>query len=50
MRQALNWIKDQPVWLYTVIKTWGASPRAVGSPLIANGDGVVCACGAGARQ
>lgn len=50
MRQALSWIEDRAVWLCTVNKTWGSSPWAVGSLPIANGDGVVCACGAGDRQ
>ncbi|WP_380179071.1 XdhC family protein [Kalamiella sp. sgz302252] len=42
MSQALSWIKQQPVWLCTVIKTWGSSPRAVGSLLVANQQGAVC--------
>lgn len=27
LRQAVDWIENQPVWLCTVIKTWGSSPR-----------------------
>jgi len=40
--QALGWIEQQPVWLCTVIKTWGSAPRAVGSLLVANQHGNVC--------
>lgn len=42
LRQAAGWIETQPVWLCTVIKTWGSSPRAVGSLLVASGRGDVC--------
>lgn len=42
MHQALTWITHQPVWLCTVIRTFGSSPRAPGALLVANGQGAVC--------
>ncbi|MEI2263920.1 XdhC family protein [Erwinia sp. CGal63] len=42
MQQAAEWIATEPVWLCTVIATWGSSPRAVGSLLVANARGAVC--------
>lgn len=42
MHQALSWIARQPVWLCTVIRTYGSSPRVPGSLLVANGQGAVC--------
>ena len=35
-----QWVRDgKPSWLCTVIKTWGSSPRPVGSLLCCNSDG-----------
>lgn len=37
--QAVSWIKEQPVWLCTVLNTYGSSPRSPGSLLVAKQDG-----------
>lgn len=37
--QAIRWIKVEPVWLCTVLNTYGSSPRSPGSLLVAKGDG-----------
>lgn len=37
--QALSWIKEQPIWLCTVLSTYGSSPRSPGSLLVAKADG-----------
>ena len=37
--QAITWIKEQPVWLCTVLSTYGSSPRSPGSLLVAKADG-----------
>ncbi|MDW5378366.1 XdhC family protein [Halomonas sp. HP20-15] len=40
LSQALDWARDgHTLWLCTVISTYGSSPRAPGSMLIARGDG-----------
>ncbi|BDH46364.1 hypothetical protein TUM12370_24080 [Salmonella enterica subsp. enterica serovar Choleraesuis] len=39
LRQALAWSSEQPVWLCTVLRTWGSSPRAPGALLAANPQG-----------
>ncbi len=36
--QALSWIKE-PIWLCTVLSTYGSSPRSPGSLLVAKADG-----------
>lgn len=37
-----DWLgEDQPVWLVTVVKTYGSSPRPVGAMLICRPDGVL---------
>ncbi|HBO24650.1 MULTISPECIES: XdhC family protein [unclassified Providencia] len=38
--QAITWVKEQPVWLCTVLSTYGSSPRSPGSLLVAKGDGL----------
>lgn len=36
----LQWLgQDQPVWLCTILKTWGSSPRPIGSMMAATLDG-----------
>ncbi|WP_272574263.1 XdhC family protein [Providencia sp. PROV259] len=37
--QALSWIKEEPIWLCTVLSTYGSSPRSPGSLLVAKADG-----------
>ncbi|BBV03280.1 XdhC family protein [Providencia rettgeri] len=37
--QALSWIKKEPIWLCTVLSTYGSSPRSPGSLLVAKADG-----------
>lgn len=37
--QAVSWIKEQPVWLCTVLNTYGSSPRSPGSLLVTKPDG-----------
>ena len=40
LEQARDWARDgHPVWLVTVIETWGSAPRPVGSNLVINDDG-----------
>ena len=40
LNQLTHWIKaGQKCWLATVVKTWGSSPRPVGSPFCCNTDG-----------
>ncbi|MEQ5136138.1 MULTISPECIES: XdhC family protein [Providencia] len=38
--QAIKWAMDEPVWLCTVLNTYGSSPRSPGSLLVAKGDGM----------
>lgn len=40
--QAINWLKQQPVWLCTVLNTYGSSPRSPGALLAATQDGHYC--------
>jgi|GEM_PF-170917 Xanthine and CO dehydrogenases maturation factor, XdhC/CoxF family len=42
IKQALVWSAQQPVWLCTVINTWGSSPRHPGALLVANGEQQWC--------
>lgn len=37
--QALNWLEQQPVWLCTVLNTYGSSPRSPGALMVATRDG-----------
>src|SRR5690625_3697515 len=38
--QALTWVRDgHPIWLCTVLSTYGSSPRAPGAMLVARDDG-----------
>lgn len=40
LSQLTGWVADgKPSWLCTVVKTWGSSPRPVGSLLCCNSDG-----------
>lgn len=42
LRQARDWhAQGQPVWLVTVIETWGSAPRPPGALLAMRGDGQV---------
>lgn len=42
LSQALTWSARQPLWLCTVLRTWGSSPRAPGALLAANSGGEWC--------
>lgn len=42
IRQALSWLEQQPVWLCTVLKTYGSSPRSPGALLAAVADHRFC--------
>ncbi|MBB1201435.1 XdhC family protein [Enterobacteriaceae bacterium 89] len=37
--QALQWVGQQPVWLCTVLATYGSSPRSPGAMMVANAQG-----------
>ncbi|WP_462379157.1 XdhC family protein [Pseudomonas sp. Marseille-QA0892] len=40
IEQALSWARDgQPIWLCTVLSTYGSAPRAPGALLVAKADG-----------
>jgi xanthine dehydrogenase accessory factor len=42
LRQARDWFRSgHPVWLVTVIETWGSAPRPPGALLCLRGDGLV---------
>lgn len=42
LKQARDWfIGGEPVWLVTVIETWGSAPRPAGALLALRGDGLV---------
>ena len=42
LAQARDWfVQGQPVWLVTVIETWGSAPRPPGALLALRGDGLV---------
>ncbi|PVZ88906.1 XshC-Cox1 family protein [Serratia sp. S1B] len=40
--QAINWLEQQPVWLCTVLNTYGSSPRSPGALMVATLDGHYC--------
>ncbi|HGM6861029.1 TPA: XdhC family protein [Serratia rubidaea] len=40
--QAMSWLQQQPVWLCTVLATYGSSPRAPGALMAAGADGRYC--------
>lgn len=40
--QAITWLTHQPVWLCTVLNTYGSSPRAPGALMVATRDGHFC--------
>lgn len=43
IRQAINWLElSLPVWLCTVVSSFGSSPRPPGAMLVAKGDGASC--------
>lgn len=42
LSSAKQWAEFQPVWLCTVLKTWGSSPRSPGALLAATQDGNYC--------
>lgn len=42
LRQAIAWAREQPVWLCTVLRTWGSSPRSPGALMVVNGAGQWC--------
>lgn len=37
--QALQWVQQQPIWLCTVLATYGSSPRSPGAIMVANATG-----------
>ncbi|MRS15010.1 XdhC family protein [Enterobacteriaceae bacterium RIT691] len=39
LHQALQWLPTQPIWLCTVLATYGSSPRPPGAMLVANAQG-----------
>lgn len=40
IEQAVEWLKQaQPIWLCTVLRTYGSAPRSAGSLLVATADG-----------
>ena len=42
LQQARDWARQgHPVWLVTVIETWGSAPRPPGALLAMRGDGLV---------
>lgn len=42
LQQAVDWARDEAIWLCTVLHTWGSSPRSPGSLLVARHDGRHC--------
>lgn len=40
--QAMEWLAHQPVWLCTVLNTYGSSPRAPGALMVATAGGHFC--------
>lgn len=42
LQQAIAWANAQPVWLCTVLKTWGSAPRSPGALMVANSAGQWC--------
>ena len=42
LKQLTQWVSEgRPSWLCTVVKTWGSSPRPIGSLLACNSDGQI---------
>ena len=39
LKQGLSWVVSQPIWLCTVISTFGSSPRPPGAMRVINSDG-----------
>lgn len=42
INQAQSWLQQGPVWLCTVLSTYGSSPRSPGAMLVANASGNFC--------
>lgn len=42
LRQAISWLEHRPVWLCTVLKTYGSSPRSPGALLAATAEARFC--------
>lgn len=42
INQSCLWIKNQPVWLCTVLTTFGSSPRPPGALMVINAEGNFC--------
>lgn len=42
IRQGCLWLEQQPVWLCTVLNTFGSSPRSPGALMVATADGRFC--------
>ncbi len=42
VQQAIAWAREQPIWLCTVLKTWGSAPRSPGALMVANEAGAWC--------
>ncbi|MEM6162508.1 XdhC family protein [Erwinia sp. P6884] len=42
LRQARHWNHQDPVWLCTVLSTFGSSPRPPGTMMVIHGDGSYC--------
>lgn len=42
IRQAREWLTAQPVWLCTVLNTYGSSPRSPGALMVATADNRFC--------
>ncbi len=43
MQQAVHWLQQQqPIWLCTVLHSWGSAPRPPGAMLVANPQGEFC--------
>ncbi|TCL02936.1 XdhC family protein [Sodalis ligni] len=40
--QSLDWVAGEPVWLCTVLSTYGSSPRAPGAMMVINAAGLYC--------
>ncbi|ORM68881.1 XdhC family protein [Pantoea rwandensis] len=42
LNATLAWVEEQPVWLCTVLSTFGSSPRPPGAMMVIRGDGRYC--------
>lgn len=42
IHQAREWLEQQPVWLCTVLNTYGSSPRSPGALMVATADNRFC--------